>query len=368
MAEFWVREYHVDGFRIDEFRGIDHWEFIQTFATRARAELQRLFPGRPFVVIAEDSWRRAAAARDDPGNPGGRAVVDAIWNFAFRDEVRRLLRDEVVTRWGEPARRDRIRAAVSGRAMWEDMDRRFKSGFTGLTQAINYITSHDVEKDREQRFMNFAFGELLRRRGLGDGSVANVRSLADSLATQRPEVVTAHADALDQARTSFALLLTSVGVPMILAGEEFGDVHDLDHGDWRLKMSDPVDWQRLGQPGHRALWDGVRDLVRLRTSHPALRRNDVDFFYFHPGIDENGGVRVFAYCRTDGQPVGQPGQVVVVVNAGSQNFPSFDLPWPWSGAATEHAVPARGGSAEFRTRDARASLSLAPFQARVFTT
>lgn len=50
VAEFLIREYHADGFRIDEFRGIDNWEFIQQFRDRAWSVHQELFPDRPFLV------------------------------------------------------------------------------------------------------------------------------------------------------------------------------------------------------------------------------------------------------------------------------------------------------------------------------
>jgi 1,4-alpha-glucan branching enzyme len=368
MAEFWVREYHIDGFRIDEFRGIDHWEFIQTFRDRAWAESRRLFPDRPFLVIGEDSGRRAIAAQDVASNPGGRRVVDAIWHFAFQEEVRGMMRDGIKTAWGEPSRRDRIRAAIAGSATWDGWGHQFKSGFGDLAQAVSYVTSHDVGKVDQERFMNYAFGELLRRRGVRDVSVAQIQSYTSSIASQTPEIQAAHAEALDQVRSSFALVLTSVGIPMFLAGEEFADVHDLDFTDWRLKMSDPVDWQRQAQPGHRAVWDAVRDLVRLRTSHAALQRNEIEFFYFHPAIDENEGVRVFAYCRTGGQPLGTPGQVVVVANMGPQPFSSFVLPWPWVGSMREFGTPARGGQPQFRAREQRADVPLSSFQARVFTT
>lgn len=369
-ADWWIREYHIDGFRIDEFRGIDHWEFIQTFKDRAAASFRQLFPGRPFLIIAEDSWRRAQITQDRPDNPNGRRVVDAIWNFAYRDEARRLFRDQVVTSWGQPARRDRIRAMVTGSRMWDAWDSRFKDGFDDLAQAVNYLTSHDVEKEGEQRLMNFLFGGLLRRRELGDGGVQQIRGMVNRLPDQDPSVQVAHTQALDQVRSGFGLLLTSVGIPMVLAGEEFADVHDLEHSDWRLKMSDPVDHSRRDQPGHRALWNAVRDLVRLRTTHPALQRNEVEFLYFHPQIDDNAGVRVFAYCRTANAPMGRQGQVVVIANCGPQNFPEFDVPWPWTdpGRITEHGVPLLGGAPVFRVQQTRATVSLDPFQVRVFAT
>ena len=41
MAEFWVDEYHIDGYRIDDFADINNWDFVQEFyldcATARRA-------------------------------------------------------------------------------------------------------------------------------------------------------------------------------------------------------------------------------------------------------------------------------------------------------------------------------------------
>ena len=370
MAEFWVREYHVDGFRLDEFKGINHWDFVQTFRDRVWTEHQRLFPGRPFLVIAEDSWRRAEVTQDLSTNPHGRKVTDAIWNFAFRDEVRRLLRAGIATHPGQPSRTERVRWLVSGTGMWDDYTRSSKRGFGDLAQAVNYVTSHDVEKAGEQRYMNDAFGQILRYLNLGDGSYANVRNCVDYLEDKSDAIRKAHADALDRMRSAFALLMTSVGIPMFLAGEEFADVHDLDHGNYRLKMSDPVDWRRRGRPGHQGLWEGVRDLIRLRTSLAALQRNEVEFFHLHPNMDGNDGPWVFAYARTGGRPLGGRDQVVVVVNAGGQRFPEYWLDWPWAETdrVRECAAPPGADRPQFPSNAHRVGMSLAPLQVRVFVT
>lgn len=164
-AEHWIREYHVDGFRIDEFAGINHWEFVQAFRDRTWATHQALFPGRPFVVIAEDSGRHAQAAQDDSRNPNHRKVVDAIWGFHFQDESRRLFQDAIATQWGQPSRRRRIEWLISGRAMWDGYGNGSeRSGFGDLAEVVNYFTSHDVQS--APRLMNFLFGGTVRYRGL----------------------------------------------------------------------------------------------------------------------------------------------------------------------------------------------------------
>lgn len=368
-AEYWIRDYHIDGFRLDEFRGIDHWEFIQTYTEKASAVFQDCFPDRPFIVIAEDSWRRPAIVKNQSSNPNGRKVVDAMWNFSFRDELRRLMQNNVHTQWGDPSRQQRVRAMISGNQLWDDMSKTFNDGFYDMAQNVNYITSHDVEAENEQRYFNYCFGHILRERHLSDGNVDAVRYFVDHINSQSLEIQQAHRDALARIRSSYCLLMTSVGMPMLLAGEEFGDCHDLDHNDWRLKMSDPINWRRQQQPGHHSLWKDVKELIELRKSHGALQRNEVDFFYFHPGIDSSYGDRVFAYCRTGNKITGSSNQVITVVNAGPINYPEYRLPWPWRDGhhIEECAIPENGAQPQFSTNDHQLVLSLAPFQVRVFS-
>jgi hypothetical protein len=131
-------------------------------------------------------------------------------------------------------------------------------------------------------------------------------------------------------------------------------------------MSDPVNWSRRNIPGHQALWDQVRALIRLRTSHSSLQRNELQFFYFHPDTDQNAGARVFAYARTAGQNLGSGGQIAVIANCGAESFPAFDVPWPWGNKAlSEVAVPSSGSPPQVVPGSAALRVSLAPFQARV---
>ncbi len=368
MAAYLITEYHADGFRIDEFKGINHWEFIQQFRDHAWHVHQQAFPGRPFIVIAEDSWRRAVITQGQPDNPNGRKVTDAMWNFAFRDELRRIFSGHLLTDWGEPSRRERVCWLVTGGRIWNDWNRQAEPGFHDLSQAVNYLTSHDVEKDDEKRIMNYLLAPLLESHGYR-GTVDDIRWVADHIGQGADDQQRfLHGLALERLRSAFCLLMTSVGIPMILAGDEFGDVHDLDHHNWRLKMSDPVDWDRLdASPGHRGLWQRVAELIALRTEHPALTRNETLFPHFHPDFDRNQGAKVFTYCRTRGVALGAEHQILVVCNIGPDSYSSYNIPWYWPDLSKVREIaPPQHHAVLERNDEGSVRMSLDAYQVRVF--
>jgi len=347
VARYWIEEYHIDGFRLDEFKGINNWDFIREFTRKAQEVNRQRFPGRPFLVIAEDSHRRAQAAKD--------GVVNAIWDFDFQEGLRRLVTDTWHTEWQKPegGRRELAEHLLKGDKLWNEGEKKYRDhGFTDLAQRVIYPTSHDVQGDIEQRLWNF----LMERAGdvTGDHSV--------------PGVVRSQA-ALEMQVAAFALTLTAVGIPMFLAGEEFAEAHDLPHWDWRQKMSDVVDWYRREQPGHQEVLARVKGLVDLRRRASCLHWNRLEFFAlqngFHQNFNNNGGERIFAFCRPGNQDPGKKGQVIVVANCGKTQYQPFILDsWPWGSLPLAEAggkkqpLPAVAGG--------HASLNLDPFQVRVF--
>jgi glycosidase len=113
-------------------------------------------------------------------------------------------------------------------------------------------------------------------------------------------------------KLAFCCLLTAVGLPMVLAGDEFADQHDLFDARGRVtqdggKQVDPVNFTRLNDDWRRRVVEQVARLVRLRTGYPALAVNDIDFIH----VDFNDDKRVMVWRR--GRP-GDADQVVVVAN------------------------------------------------------
>ena len=363
MAAYWVREYHVDGFRLDEFRGINNWDFVREFRYRALTAHRALFPDRPFIVIAEDTDRRASATAGDyypatdpppPDAPPTLRVTDAIWDFTFQEELRRLTADMLETRYGEPGRHAHVVDLLTGGGY----------GFGDLAQRVTYCTSHDVEPLLGHRMFSYFLDQLQQ----GWAVAAQAHGL-DPL--QPPDL---EALAREQIVTAFALMLTCRGIPMFLAGEEFGDLHDTDPSNWHVKMSDPIDWYRSTQPGFADVLARVRELIALRADRTVgeLHRNELAFFGlagiapgFQADFDDDGGGRVFAYCRPGAGPAGGLDQVAVVANCGWQAYPQFRLAWPWP---VDARVREYGGSGQPTPLigPGTADLALGRFQTRVF--
>ncbi|MGP0070108.1 MAG: alpha-amylase family glycosyl hydrolase [Isosphaeraceae bacterium] len=367
MAEFWVDEYHIDGYRIDDFADINNWDFVQEFHDRASAKSQSLFPTKPFWVIAEDSNRRFVTTGNDPENPNGRKVVDAIWNFGYRDEIRRLLTNSIDTVFGQASRSSRVEHLISNMGVWNDWPKQFDPGFADMACSVAYITSHDVAD--APRLMNILLGPMLQAAGLGDGQIDSVKAAVDG--ADMSSDATLHSTVQGGAMRvfgGFAILMTSVGIPMFLAGEEFGDVHDTSYTDVNEKQEDPVQWGRAQFTANSQLKANVAKLIGLRTSHPALQRDEVECFYFHPQFDSDDAPRVFAYCRTGGQPLGSPGQVIVIANLAPLSYSVYNIPgWPWNGSAlTEVGYPATLPA--WDSGSGMLSLALNPFAVRVFQT
>jgi glycosidase len=177
-------------------------------------------------------------------------------------------------------------------------------GYTDGAQAVIYLTSHDVEGYRSERLHNF-----LRWNGVTDVAALERRT-----------------------RLAFACLLTAVGLPMILAGEEFSDEHDRfdEHGRVSQaggKQVDPVNFSRLEHEWRRRLAAYVARLVKLRTTSDALAVNDTAFIH----TDFTGGRRIVVWRR------GRPGTADCVVVVA--NFSDWGTPDP-TNPASEYRVPA----------------------------
>src|SRR5205823_1059709 len=276
------------------------WDFVGGFKDRARQLWQDRWQAAGGGEGADERFLVVGEELTQPLSLLTQNRLDGLWNDQFRQLARAAILGESGP--GEASFEWTVRKAIDCRLL----------GFTDGAQAVNYITSHDVEGFRRERLFT-----MLVNAGLHDLDLQKRIELA------------------------FVCLLTAVGIPMILAGEEFADQHDLFDQAGRVtegggKQVDPVDFSRADEPWRHEILDYVSRLVHFRTSHPALGVNDCQFLH----VDFNNNKRVLVWKR------GQAGQDPVVVVA---NFSDFATENALTNPRAEYVVPNWPGTPPGRT-------------------
>jgi 1,4-alpha-glucan branching enzyme len=252
----WMSDFAIDGIRIDSVNNVANWDFVQEFKDLARRTWEdRGGTDERFLVVGEELSVPLDLIRQNR--------LDGLWNEDFK----RMVRNAILGRNDdeEPSFEWSVRKMIDCRLI----------GFADAAQAVNYVGSHDVEGFRNERLFNF-----LQNNGI--------------VLTEK------------RIKLAFSCLMTAVGIPMILAGDEFADQHDLSVSH-PPKQRDAVNYGRLEDPFRRRIFEYVSRLVRLRTTADALSVNDTDFIH----VDFNDGKRVLAWRRGTR---GSNDQVVVVAN------------------------------------------------------
>jgi 1,4-alpha-glucan branching enzyme len=271
----WMADFAVDGIRMDSVNNVANWDFVREYKDLARRTWQeRGGSADRFIVVGEELSVPIALLRQNR--------LDGLWNEDFK----RMVRNAILGRSDdeEPSFEHSIRKMIDCRLL----------GFADGAQAVNYVGSHDVEGFRNERLFNF-----LQNNGI---------------------VFTE-----ERIKLAFACLLTAVGVPMIFAGDEFADAHDLSVAH-PPKQRDAVNYERLEDPFRRRVFDYVARLVHFRTSEEALSVNDTGFIH----SDFADGKRVVVWRR--GRPE-SASQVVVVANFSDFVTANADSP------SAEYRVP-----------------------------
>ncbi len=338
-------EMGVDGFRFDLAsvlgRGPSGFDPAAT-AFREMAEDETL-SGR--TLIAEP-WDVGPGGYQLGGFPAGWSE----WNDRFRDSVRRFWTGEAGTLGG-------FARAMAGSAEI------FEASGRPASASINFVTAHDgftlrdlVSYDERH---NEANGEDNR-----DGHSAN-HSANHGVEgpTDDPEIAAIRAR---QQRNLLASLLTARGVPMLLAGDEFGRTQAGNNNAYcQDNEISWVDWEGADHD----LAEFTAELIALRRAQPALGgeeflHDDARLAWFSeegeemtPGQWEEPERRALA-MRVAPEPGAGPA-VLICVNADAAGR-SFRL--PTSGASWEPAI-LTGGEAGADGRWDAVPWSLAIFTA-----
>ncbi|WP_405978515.1 glycogen debranching protein GlgX [Streptomyces sp. NBC_00158] len=249
---YWVTEMGVDGFRFD----------LAAALARSMHDVDMLSPF--LAVIAQDPVLRRVKLIAEPWDVGsGGYQVGAFpplwteWNDRYRDAVRDFWRGAL------PDVRD-LGYRLSGSS---DL---YAWGGRRPYASVNFVTAHDGFTLRDlvsyERKHNEANGEA-NRDGTNDNRSWNCGAEGED-GDPRTGALRRR-----QLRNLLTTLLLSTGVPMLVAGDEFGRTQGGNNNAYcQDNETGWVDWSLLSDPEWSGLFALARRLVALRQAHPVLRR------------------------------------------------------------------------------------------------
>jgi 1,4-alpha-glucan branching enzyme len=309
---YWMREYHVDGFRFDWVGGVDYdsrhpmnpgfnpYHGISAVCWAAKQE-------NPDVILVGEYWNLYGT---HPEKTESKLVhetpMDAVWNGTFHHTVE----DVLVQKW-QWEQRDIFRA-IGG---YRDL------GFGQADQVINYTCSHD-EVRPEHEVLFYAR-----------------QHIAKPAQMSWPEV------AMRKAMIGLVALMAAPGTPMLWMGQEYASDAP------RTIDFLPLKWERLSMESHHRHWQTVQRLIHARRQNKSLRSDHIQFY------DDNfAATGMVRFRRWDGQ--GNHAEIAINFSDRPQEI---HLTFPWDGSWREVVSGKRQ-----QIKNGRRSFTLAPWEARLY--
>jgi glycogen operon protein len=253
---WWVVEMHVDGFRFDLASILGRDQNGHVLSNPPVVELIAEDPVLADTKIIAEAWDAAGLYQVGHFSPH---IRWAEWNGRFRDDIRMFMN-------GTPGMVPALATRIAGSSdLYQHNGRR-------PYNSINFITSHDgftladlVSYNEKQ---NMANGENNR-----DGDNNNLSWDSGAMGeTDDPAILRLRRR---RTRTMAVILFLSQGVPMLVAGDEFGRSQQGNNNAWcQDNEISWIDW-RLAEK-NKDLLRFFKKLIQLRRDHPIFRR--VDFF------------------------------------------------------------------------------------------
>ncbi|HEY0614649.1 MAG TPA: glycogen debranching protein GlgX [Candidatus Elarobacter sp.] len=273
---YWVDEMHVDGFRFDLAPALAREEHGYTRNAAFFKAIQQ-DPVLSRVKMIAEPWDLGLGGYQLGNFPPGWSE----WNGKYRDTVRRFWR-------GDMGVLPELASRLAGSSdLFEHNGRRPRA-------SVNVVTVHDgftltdlVSYDHKHNEANHENN----RDGADDNHSWNGGAEGPS---DDPAIVNLRER---QKRNLIATLLLSLGIPLVLAGDERGRTQRGNNNAYC--QDNEISWIDWGtrNPRDLALVDFFKTMLRMRREHPAFKR---DAFYRGEPIDGSGRKDI-SWVRDDGR-------------------------------------------------------------------
>jgi pullulanase len=238
---YWVKEYHIDGFRFD-LMAIHDLETMNKIAT----ELRKI---KPNIILLGEGWTAGASPLPDEKKAMKKNALLMPTIAVFGDDLRDAIKGSVF----DP----KDSGFISGNTK-TGMSIRFGLVGAGKHPQIDYTQVNYSKKPfTAQPFQMIAYNECHDNHTLWDRLLNSNPQDGDD--TRRKRYVLA-----------MAIVLTAQGVPFIHAGQEFCRTKKGVENSYQSPDSiNAIDWERLSE--FKQEHELIQQLIRIRKTHPAFR-------------------------------------------------------------------------------------------------
>jgi pullulanase len=305
---YWVKEYHIDGFRFD-LMGVHDIETMNVISD----ELHKIKPG---ILLYGEGWTAGASPLPDS--------LRALKKNAYKLHNIAVFSDDI---------RDGIKGSV-----FEIADRGFASGKPGMEESVKFgitaATNHPQVNLAKVNYSKEAYSKapwnVITYCECHDNNTLWDKLLLSCPGANREDLVKMHELAL-------TIVLTSQGIPFLHAGTEFlrnknGVENSFDAGDsinkinWSLKTENISTYQL------------VKGLVKLRKEHPAFRMTTNAAIKKNIRFDEDNPAGTIVYT-IDGAAVKDKWKTIFVAFNGSGQQQMIRMPaGKWSTSTDTNSV------------------------------
>ncbi|MDO5123769.1 MAG: type I pullulanase [Eubacteriales bacterium] len=248
---YWAEEYHLDGFRFD-IMGLHD---VETMAL-IRKSLDALPDGEKILTYGE-AWHMSTNAEDGTqmANQSNLHLLSERVG-AFCDNIRDAIKGTEFEKYAPGFVQDGSRKNDICRGICGEVGHWAKTP----AQAVNYTSCHDGRTLYDRLCLTV----------IGDTAPYDKR----------------HDELVKMNKLSAAIILTSQGIPFMVAGEEMARTKLGDHNSYKSPSAiNRIDWHRTTEYGD--LVEYYKGLIKLRKSFSAFRddtdntvRNKIKFYNF----------------------------------------------------------------------------------------
>ena len=287
--EYWVKEYHIDGFRFDLMAIHD----IETM-NLIRERLEAL---NPDILLYGEGWAASAPLYDESKLAFKRYTYQMPGIAAFSDDIRNALRGTLDLSQGGfihgvEGNKEALKFGIVGGVEHPEVNHSEAAWCAEPRQHISYVTCHDDH---------------------------NLRDRLEHLSPDASEE-----ERIKMAKLAHFGVFTSQGVPFVFCGEEMYRSKRGEKNTYNMPDEyNAIDWALKSQYGD--LVEYCKGLIAMRKEHPAFSLGTAEAVREHLSFIENDNEAAVGFVLDNLEGIDSAKRIVVLMN-GSREGVEFDIP------------------------------------------